>query len=72
MKRTYKKPKAVLVDFHYDEKVTASSVGGDIYGGYGHDAVGRCQYTSGTVCTNIFNPKDGALCDMQVPWSSRS
>ena len=72
MKRIYKKPKAILVDFHYDEKVTASSIGGGHYVEYGHSSVGRCQYTSGTACTNIFNPAHGALCDWAVPWSGRS
>ena len=70
MKHVYNKPKAILVDFHYDEQVTANSNISD-YIESGHDSVGRCQYTAGTACTGLFNSQHAALCDMEVPWSLR-
>lgn len=49
MKRTYKTPKAIHVDFHYDVQVKASSSGVALYGDPNH--IGRCQQSSDTACT---------------------
>lgn len=68
MKQVYKKPKAILVDFHYDEQVTASS-NSNVYGDYGNASVERCQYYSGAICTNIFNSGHAAVCDTILPFS---
>lgn len=70
MKRTYEKPKAVLMDFRYDEKVTASSTDDGKYDMYGLSSVMRCQYGSGS-CTSIFNPANASVCDVLLPWSRR-
>ena len=73
MKRTYKKPKAILVDFHYDQQVTASSSGGsseDRFDMYGFASVQRCQYGA-SACTSIFNPTNASVCDVLLPWSRK-
>lgn len=48
MKRTYKKTKAIHVDFHYDVQVKAESSGVALYGDPQH--IGRCQQSSETSC----------------------
>ena len=48
MKRTYKTPKAIHVDFHYEEQVKATSSGVALYGDPNH--IGRCQQSSDTSC----------------------
>lgn len=48
MKRTYKTPKALHVDFHYDVQVKAASSGVALYGDPNH--IGRCQQSSDTTC----------------------
>ena len=49
MKRVYKTPKAKLIDFTYDEQVTADSQGVALYGDPQH--IGRCQQSSDETCT---------------------
>jgi hypothetical protein len=68
MKRTYTRPKAVHVDFHYEEHVTATSAGGGHISGYGDpDWTGYCQQgdpagcriywtASMTACKQSFTP----------------
>ena len=57
MKRVYHKPKAVHVDFHYDEQVAASSGGGNsgvaLFGDPQH--IGRCQQSDAETCTYFWN-----------------
>lgn len=49
MKRVYKTPKAVLVDFCYDEQVVADSSGGVAsHGDPNH--IGRCQQSDARTC----------------------
>ncbi len=62
MKRVYKTPKAVLVDFCYDEQVVATSGGGNTaqYGDPNH--IGRCQQSSETTCV-YFWLAVGRLCE---------
>ncbi len=52
MKRTYKTPKAIQVDFRYDVHVKASSSGVALYGDPNH--IGRCQQSSDTSCTHFW------------------
>lgn len=71
MKNVYKKPKAILVDFHYDEQVTALSNVGE-YGKYGNPAVGVCQFSKNVDCGRFFNPEvHGNLCVEMSDWSLR-
>lgn len=49
MKRTYKTPKFVRVDFSYDEQVVAESSGVALYGDPNH--IGRCQQSDASSCT---------------------
>ena len=53
MKRTYKTPKAMLVDFCYDEQVTAASSGVTLHGDPNH--IGRCQQSSETTCVHFWS-----------------
>lgn len=53
MKRTYKTPKAMLVDFCYDEQVTAASSGVALHGDPNH--IGRCQQSSETTCVYFWS-----------------
>lgn len=59
MKRTYKTPKAIQVDFRYDVHVKAASSGVALYGDPNH--IGRCQQSSDTSCT-IFWIAGTTLC----------
>ena len=71
MKHVYKKPKAILVDFHYDEQVTANSNFGN-YGKYGNMAIEVCQYSKTADCSRFFNPEEhGSLCVELSDWSLR-
>lgn len=62
MKRTYKTPKAMLVDFCYDEQVVATSGGGGtaLFGDPNH--IGRCQQTSENTCVHFWLDIIGGIC----------
>lgn len=53
MKRTYKTPKAKLVNFCYDEQITAASSGVALHGDPQH--IGRCQQSSETSCVHFWS-----------------
>lgn len=61
MKRVYKTPKAVLVDFCYDEQVVATSGGGNTaqYGDPNH--IGRCQQSDPSTCVHFWLDV-GSIC----------
>lgn len=61
MKRVYKTPKAVLVDFCYDEQVVADSSGGVALFG-DPQQIGRCQQTSEKTCMHFWNDIIGGIC----------
>ena len=63
MKRTYKTPKAVLVDFCYDEQVVAASSGVAPHGDPQH--IGRCQQSSETSCVVFWYPDQGQPCQLE-------
>lgn len=65
MKRTYKTPKAIQVDFRYDVHVKAASSGVALYGDPNH--IGRCQQSSDTSCT-FFWIAGTTLCQ-SIPFS---
>lgn len=68
MKRTYKTPKAVHVDFNYEEKVTASSGDIALYGDGNNLNV--CQQVS-TTCWKWWTT-DTSLCRQEASdWSLR-
>ena len=71
MKRTYKAPKAMLVDFNYDEQVVAMSGNVSDYGD--PQEIGRCQQSSPTSCKVFWNGSllDSGICQMQ-PFSLRT
>lgn len=48
MKKTYKTPKAKLVNFCYDEQITADSSGVALHGDPQH--IGRCQQSDENKC----------------------
>lgn len=52
MKRIYKTPKAIHVDFQYEEQVKAASSGVALYGDPNH--IGRCQQSSETSCVHFW------------------
>lgn len=52
MKKAYRKPKAMVVDFCYDEQVTASSGNVATYGDPQH--IGLCQQSSATACMHFW------------------
>ena len=60
MKRTYKTPKAVLVDFCYDEQVVAASSGVAPHGDPDH--IGRCQQSSPESCRAFWNDNYPGKC----------
>lgn len=60
MKRTYKTPKAMLVDFCYDEQVTADSSGVALHGDPNH--IGRCQQSSPTTCVHFWSTAIADQC----------
>ena len=53
MKKPYKTPKARLVDFCYDEQITAASSGVALHGDPNH--IGRCQQSSETSCVHFWS-----------------
>lgn len=73
MKRTYQRPKAMIVDFCYDEQITANSAGD--YGRIGDpNSVGLCQQGSPTLCLKFWVPgvTAGTTCREEVSdWSLR-
>ena len=69
MKRTYKTPKAVHVDFSYDEQVTASSMGN--VATYGDpQEIGRCQQSNENTCMVFWNDDYPGKCQW-LPFSLR-
>ena len=52
MKKPYKTPKAIHVDFHYEEQVTAQSSGVALYGD--PNQIGRCQQSSANSCVHFW------------------
>lgn len=66
MKRVYKAPKAVLIDFTYDEQVTAASSGVALYGD--PQQIGRCQQSSADSCMYFWD--SDAFCQA-APMSLR-
>lgn len=54
MKRTYTPPKAVHVDFRYEEQVKATSVSGNVSGYGDPNYTGYCQQNSPYTCTSFF------------------
>lgn len=69
MKRTYQTPKAIHLDFHYDERVTAES-GGDLAPYGDPNNIGYCQQSNPNSCTYFWNA-DGPLCQSD-PFSLNS
>lgn len=67
MKRTYKTPKAIHVDFHYDVQVKAASGGVALYGD--PNGIGRCQQSSETSCVHFWTV--GAQVCESNPFSLR-
>lgn len=67
MKRSYKTPKAIHVDFHYEEKVKADSGYIATYGD--PQQIGRCQQSSATSCM-VFWDDGSSVCKM-APFSLR-
>ncbi len=71
MKRTYQKPKAVHVDFQYEEQVTASSQAVALFGD--PDQIGRCQQSNpstGPEGCRVFWTEGSTACQMK-PFSLR-
>jgi len=68
MKRAYKAPKAVLIDFTYDEQVVAASENVATYGD--PQVIGRCQQSSASSCMVFWNSDYGDACKME-PFSLR-
>lgn len=68
MKKPYKTPKAIHVDFHYEEQVAASSSGGvALYGD--PQQIGRCQQSDPTSCVHFWTA-NSAVCE-SAPLSLR-
>lgn len=67
MKREYKTPKAKMVDYCYDEQVTAKS-GGNVSGYGDPNYTGRCQQKSPTSCTSFWDADIGCA---ESAWSLR-
>lgn len=60
MKRQYRSPRAVKVDFTYDEHVTATSGGIATYGD--PQQIGRCQQSSATTCMHFWTAQFEGMC----------
>ena len=70
MKRAYKTPKAKMIDFTYDEQVTAQSAGN--VATYGDpQKIGRCQQSSETSCVHFWNESFPSMCEA-TPFSLRN
>lgn len=67
MKREYKTPKAMQINFSYDEQVTAQSSGVALYGD--PQQIGKCQQSSDTTCVHFWSA-DSDLCKA-APFSLR-
>lgn len=67
MKRQYKTPKALHVDFRYDEQIKATSSGVALYGD--PNQIGRCQQSSDVSCFHFW-ATDTELCESN-PFSLR-
>ena len=72
MKKEYKKPTSLFIDYTYDEQVVAAS---EKFDGYGDgNRIDYCTYQSGSFsnpCTSIVNSNfDTSVCGVQ-PWSLR-
>ena len=61
MKKAYCKPKAMAVDFCYDEQVTASSGNVSLHGDPQH--IGRCQQSSDTSCVYFWTDRTFCKAD---------
>ena len=68
MKRVYKTPKAVLVDFCYDEQVVADSSGVALFGDPNH--IGKCQQSSEITCMYFWLDFSSGICQSK-PFSLR-
>lgn len=67
MKRTYKTPKAILVDFSYDVQIKATSSN---VSGYGDpQQIGRCQQSSEVTCVYFWEA--GTTVCKSAPFSLR-
>lgn len=60
MKRVYKTPKAVLVDFCYDEQVVAASSGVALHGD--PNQIGKCQQRSEYSCVAFWDTSIAGQC----------
>lgn len=61
MKKAYRKPKAMAIDFRYDEQVTAAS--GGYISGYGDpQQIGRCQQGNENTCMKYWSSDYGNKC----------
>lgn len=61
MKKQYRTPRAVKVDFTFDEHVTATSSGA--IATYGDpQQIGRCQQSSPTACMVFWTAEYGTMC----------
>lgn len=60
MKRVYKTPKAVLVDFCYDEQVVAASSGVAMHGD--PQQIGKCQQSDESTCKYFWLDILGGIC----------
>ena len=69
MKRVYLTPKAKLIDFTYDEQVTAASSGAVAPFG-DPQQIGRCQQSSETECVAFWNDGYPGKCKYE-PFSLR-
>ena len=72
MKKAYKAPKAMMIDFIYDEQIRAESAGD--WGKVGDpDSVGLCQQMDPTRCRVFWMDGSAALsCKADpIPWSLR-
>ena len=61
MKKAYCKPKAMVVDFCYDEQVTAASGNVATYGDPYH--IGKCQQSSDTSCVHFWLDRKFCVAD---------
>ena len=64
MKRVYKTPKAVLVDFCYDEQVVADSSGVALHGDPNH--IGKCQQSNEKTCVYFWLDLGGQCVEKPV------
>lgn len=60
MKKTYKTPKAKLVNFCYDEQITAESGNTSSHGDPNH--IGRCQQSDPATCAHFWSMSIAGQC----------